>query len=72
MTKYYKHIDENSKLISLLTYDFKPNITDPLTVEITAEEYGALLAEIQAQASDAEQTYEKSAGEFMEMVEAVL
>ena len=27
------------------TYDFEPNITDPLTVEITAEEYETISAE---------------------------
>lgn len=46
MTKYYKQINENGEAIMLLTYDFAPNITDPLIVEITEEEYETLLAEL--------------------------
>lgn len=37
--KYYKQLNESGEVVALLTYDFEPNITDPLTVEITAEEY---------------------------------
>lgn len=52
--KYYKQLNENGKIISLLTYDFEPNITDPMMVEITAEEYNSIadvwMAEGQAQA----------------------
>lgn len=43
--KYYKQLNENSEVVYLLTYDFEPNITDPLTVEITAEEYETISAE---------------------------
>lgn len=43
--KYYKRINENGEIVALLTYDFEPNITDPLTVEISAEEYEAISAE---------------------------
>ena len=48
MTKYYKQLNENGELVLLLTYDFEPVITDPLIVEIGAEEYEQLLAEIVA------------------------
>ena len=43
--KYYKQLNENGEIAALLTYDFEPNITDPLTVEITAEEYETISAE---------------------------
>lgn len=43
--KYYKRINENGEIVALLTYDFEPNITDPLTAEITAEEYETISAE---------------------------
>ncbi len=48
--KYYKQLNENGEVVALLTYDFEPNITDPLTVEITAEEYESISAEWQANA----------------------
>ena len=43
---FYKQLDENENLLYLLTYDQKPNITNPLTVEISEEEYNRLLDEI--------------------------
>ena len=43
--KYYKQLNENGEVVYLLAYDSEPNITDPLTVEITAEEYEAISAE---------------------------
>lgn len=43
--KYYKQLNENGEVIYLLSYDTEPNITDPLTVEITAEEYETISAE---------------------------
>lgn len=43
--KYYKQLNENGEIVMLLTYDFEPNITDPLIVEITAEEYETISAE---------------------------
>lgn len=46
--KYYKLLDENGEIVALLTYDFDPNITDPLAVEITAEEYESISAERRA------------------------
>ena len=44
---YFKHLDYDGKIISLLTYNnYHPNITDSLIVEITEEEYNILLSEI--------------------------
>ena len=55
MTKYYKQINENGEVVMLLTYDFAPNITDPLIVEITEEEYETLLAELIASLPESEE-----------------
>lgn len=46
--KYYKQLNDNGELVTILTYDFEPNITDPLTVEITAEEHKAIATELRA------------------------
>ena len=46
MKKYYKQLNEDGKLVLLLSYDFEPEITDPLIVVISAEEYEQLLGEI--------------------------
>jgi hypothetical protein len=43
--KYYKQLNENCEIVALLTYDFEPTISDPLTVEITSEEYETISAE---------------------------
>lgn len=43
--KYYKQLNENGEVVYLLSYDTEPNITDPLTVEISADEYEAISAE---------------------------
>lgn len=43
--KYYKELNENNEIVALLTYDFEPTITNPLIVEITAEEYETISAE---------------------------
>lgn len=43
--KYYKQLNESGEVVYLLSYDTEPNITDPLTVEITAEEYETISAE---------------------------
>lgn len=48
MTTYFKQLNESGELILLLTYSFTPNITNPLIVEITQDEYKILLDEIQA------------------------
>lgn len=51
MVTYYKQLTESGDLYMLLTYDgFKPDITDPLIVEITQEEYDRLSAELEEQA----------------------
>ena len=55
MTKYYKQLNENGEIVMLLTYDFVPNITNPLIVEITKEEYETLLAEIMANMPEPEE-----------------
>jgi len=47
MEYYYKYIDESGKTIGVVSYSpNKPNITDPLIVEIEREEFEAYLAEI--------------------------
>ena len=48
--KYYKQLNENGEVVMLLTYDFEPNITDLLIVEITAEEYETISEEWRAKA----------------------
>ena len=45
MTKYYKQINENGKIVTLLTYDFEPTEIASSVVEITEEEYTSILAE---------------------------
>lgn len=49
MKKYYKKLNEPGEVDLLLTYDFEPTITDPSVIEITAEEYETLLAELIAE-----------------------
>ena len=67
MTKYYKHLTETGEVKMLLTYDFEPTITDPLTVEITKEEYDELLAELAAE-SEPEPTDEISDSEALSII----
>lgn len=50
MKYYYKQLNENGEIVTLLTYDFEPNVIDSLTVEINAEEYETLAAEMRANA----------------------
>ena len=45
---YYKQVDETGELLLLLTYDAQPSGLSADIVEITAEEYEALMAEIAA------------------------
>lgn len=45
MTKYYKQLNEKGDIITLLTYDFEPNITDTLCVEIAEDEYNDIRTE---------------------------
>ena len=47
---YYKQLNENGSVFFLVTYENKrPNIKNPLVVEITKEEYETLSAEMQKQ-----------------------
>lgn len=47
---YYKQLNEFGKTLWCLTYDnIRPNITNPLVIEITKEEYETLSAEMQKQ-----------------------
>lgn len=59
MTYFFKKVDETGKLLYCVTYDSnRPNITDPLTIEITEDEYNAILAEIQRKAELVDQLYQ--------------
>jgi len=55
--RYYKQLDENGKVVMLLTYDFEPTITDSSIIEITAEEYETILAEIHEKSTLVNQLY---------------
>ena len=47
MEYYYKRINENGETIGVVSYSpNKPNITDPMIIEIDREEFEAYLAEI--------------------------
>ena len=48
MKYYYKQLNENGEIVLLLVYEFTPTITDPLMVEITEEEFNAIVTEIRA------------------------
>lgn len=45
---YYKKVDETGELLLLLTYDAQPSGLSSDVIEITVEEYEALMAEIAA------------------------
>lgn len=45
---YYKKVNASGDVLYLMTYDSTPSITDPLTVEITKEEYDSILEAITA------------------------
>lgn len=45
---YYKQVGDSGELLLLLTYDAQPSGLSADIVEITAEEYDALMAEIAA------------------------
>lgn len=45
---YYKKVNASGDVLYLITYDSAPSITDPLTVEITKEEYDSILEAITA------------------------
>ena len=57
MKKYYKQLNENGEIIAFLTYDFEPTITDSSIVEITAEEYTTMRAEMREKTSLVNQLY---------------
>lgn len=48
MKYYYKQLNESGEIVLLLVYEFTPTITDPLMVEITEEEFNAIVAELRA------------------------
>lgn len=56
MKYYYKQLNENGEVVLLLVYEFTPTITDPLMVEITEEEFNAIVAEIRANEPEPEQS----------------
>ena len=43
---FFKQIDENGNVICLFEYDYQAIIDDPFIIEITQEEYNALMAEL--------------------------
>ncbi|MBQ6804562.1 MAG: hypothetical protein IJP04_07900 [Clostridia bacterium] len=47
MKSYFKQLNDSGEITLLLTYSFRPNITNPLVIEITKEEYETLFAEMQ-------------------------
>lgn len=49
---YYKEIDENGNLVCIFAYGQKPEIDDPLMIEITFEEYIEILRQIQNNTDD--------------------
>lgn len=58
MTYFFKTVDETGGILYCTTYDnTRPNITDPLTVEITEDEYNAILADIQRKDELVDQLY---------------
>lgn len=61
MKKYYKQLNENGEFVMLLTYDFEPEITDPLIVEISEEEYLSLKAECDERVQANAEAYKESA-----------
>lgn len=59
MIYYYKQLSSDGAVEMLLTYErTKPNITNPLVMEITQEEYEVLLAELQSQSGEEPEAYE--------------
>lgn len=67
MKRFYKRIDASGSIKMLLTYDFEPVLNDRTVVEITKEEYDALLAEITAE-PDPEPTDEISDSEALSII----
>lgn len=48
MKEYYKQLNDNGKIVMLLTYDFRPAINNPLVIQITKEEYTTIKDEWEA------------------------
>lgn len=71
MTKFFKELNESGDVVSLLTYDFTPVLTDPLIVEITEDEYNEISAAWDAENEQTEMD-KISNREFVEMLEGVL
>ena len=68
---YYKELQSDGFLAALLTYDTAPlSTTNPLIVEISEEEYSALLDEIisSVQPEELEETDEISAEEALYII----
>ena len=55
MTKYYKQFNEDGEMQALISYDFAPNISSSLFVEISEEEYNEILAELMANLPEPEE-----------------
>lgn len=64
---YCKKVNESGDVLYLITYDSAPNITDPLTVEITKEEYDAILEDIMAN-HDTDDTQQISDEEALQII----
>ena len=54
---YYKVLNTEGRVNCLITYNQTPHVTDPLYVEITAEEHAALSAEFTEKGLLTEQLY---------------
>lgn len=65
---FFKEINEKNQAVSVLTYDnIYPKVDPAVVVEITEEEYRALLAEIEA-ANQPKETDEISAEEALDII----
>ena len=67
MVRYYKRINDCGSIEMLFTYDFEPILSDPHMVEITAEEYARIEAEITAE-PELEPTDEISDSEALSII----
>lgn len=69
---YYKQMDENGELLMLLTYNQRPKALGADIVEITAEEYAALVAEIAANNPPPEDNGSSDVDAALDIVEGVI
>ena len=69
MITYYKQVNESGEITLLLTYDFIPKITNSLILQITPDEYEALLKELRAKI-EAEMGQEEEMNEIEEKAKA--